>query len=270
MNERVNTARSLNAARAFAADALVGTEKIITSVSLRSDDEVAVLLAAKSVRSLGYLRAVWRISEEALVGPVATLLRSQMEMLFVAAAVASDPSKLALLIESRDCDRRRSLENLMRISPEERVNALTDEYLEDELNALESTRETKPWQWAKHAGLQDEHRTAYAFLSRFVHATLGAVDDHVVRTPTGSIRINAAGDVGQLPHLVVHSARMHLSITLCMAQWAEDEGAVNRLEAMLHDERATQVSIEALANVERNVDAIVESRQRVPRSNCRD
>lgn len=246
--------------RAYLGEAIALASQSLRAASIQSDDHVGVLLLTKAFRSAQYARAILRVSDTEAIGPVASLLRTQLELRFIAEAVCADPAKLSLLQQNDAYERRRSIQNLRSLDLTERVDGLTDQYLDRKLAADPRGSRTTMLDWASHAGHRAEYLTAYAYLSRFTHASLSAASDHVMVRDGVAVEISSGYDPESMAHLVVDSGRSLLMTVMCVAKRFEDEHAAKGLFAAWSDERADRIARAALSKVDREVGAIIGGR----------
>lgn len=251
---------SLRDARSYAVEVVTVGDQLLASVQLGASDDVGLLLAGKALRSRQYLQAILRASVDPSVGPVATLLRTMLEVQYVAEAVARDANCVRDLIDAHGAERIRALRKLRQLSNEDRLDEITDDYLEGELAAAGKHQDVTVQQWARRAERLADYLTAYLYLSRYTHASLGAVEDHFVENDDASVRLTASPDASELPHLVVDAARAHLIVLGCTTARRGDRVAAAQLSTLFSDERANRISLAAYDRVQEVVRSVIAQR----------
>lgn len=145
-------------------DALVLSERLLLELEFDAKDRAALVLAAKAVRSRQYLHAIASMSRSPLVGPVANMLRTMLELQFIADALCRHPDYIGDLERSHHADADRALRKLQQVSPENRVDGLSDETL-NAMRAQSRINGVSVEDWARRAGRHEEYLTSYTYLS---------------------------------------------------------------------------------------------------------
>lgn len=141
-----------------------------------SDREQFML--AHRIRMLRFAQGIEATANAGLIDPAGALLRVLIELGYVLTAIAKDPDKLNDLFRAGQGESWKALKGLRRnLQPEERDDALTDAYLEEQIASLGERTGFVVSKWAELADSKASYATIYRLTSRHSHGgTTGTLD----------------------------------------------------------------------------------------------
>jgi hypothetical protein len=186
----VDTLNFLAELNRFAAGTLGGPH---TGLSLQDQ-----FLLAHRWRMLRFSQGIEVTLKGGLVDPAGALLRVLIELGYVIAAIADDPSKLIDLLQQGQAEGRKALEGLKKaLAPGEREDFLTDDFLDAEIAALKSGTGFVAHNWAGMAKSMDSYATIYRLVSRHSHGGSKGTLDYFdgLDTESPSLRPNPSDEL---------------------------------------------------------------------------
>ncbi len=183
----------------------------LSSLAVPEFDPLRAFQVSQALRGLSFFRGFLVLTELRLIGPAGALLRCLLEQHFVANAIALDPSLMQNLLETHKFHRRRNLKGLVTLPPE------TTDFTADLANLLSEVdseaRETSVRTWAKKAGCEELYVTTYAYLCKYVHASLKACDEHLLLDGEQFLGVTTEVNDDMLPCFLATASRIMLFLT---------------------------------------------------------
>lgn len=159
--------------------------EIVGQQSASCADNHRVILFAQLVRMLRTFQAIETLAREDLNDAAGAVLRCLLEQYFVFRAIQQDASLLQRATAEVEAESHKALKGLLRLNPEERDDALTEESLNEALQNLESGSGFNAFDWAAKTGLEGAYLTLYRLLSPYAHGSLSIIDRYVILNDAG-------------------------------------------------------------------------------------
>lgn len=203
-------------------------------------DKNEEFLLAHRLRMLRFSQGIEVTAASGLLDPTGALLRVLIELWYVIAAVANDPSNLTDLLNQGQAEGGKALKGLKdKLSPDQRDALLTDEYLEAGIASLSGGTGFIAHNWAGLADSMASYATLYRLVSRHSHGGSSGTLDYFEGLDTDSprLRLNVRAELAP-EYCVVAATLMIDSLRMLPLQTTSKECAT----ALTHME----TSLEAL------------------------
>jgi hypothetical protein len=183
----------------------------LPTLNVSDDRPLHTFKVSQALRGICFFRGILTTADLCLVGPAGALLRCMLEQYFVGCAIARNSKHLFDLLETHNFQRRGALRGLLSVPEEHCAANSTKANIEEALNQIDrESQETKIKEWAALANCGEAYVTTYAYLCKYVHASLKACDEHLVLDGDKLLGVTTTVDDAVLPTFIVNSCSMML------------------------------------------------------------
>lgn len=182
---------------------------IIIDITVDRDDKQQLLVSCLFIRAMSTYQGVAIMAERGMPSEATVILRTLVEIMFRACAIAKDISAADAYIQEDEIYRRRSINKLKKLS----TKALDDignpdfgdllQTLEKSIAENDIKERTTLW-YAQMADLEDLYNSAYRVLSNTVHVSSRDLESALILDSTGNIiRFNYGPQQKGLPLILL-------------------------------------------------------------------